>query len=157
MANASESPLVQLVYVSEPVGLDDAGLARILVTSRERNRLRGVTGMLLCGSARILQVLEGPRDDVQRLYARIEQDPRHQHCRILLNRTVRSRDFADWSMGFAPMNREAMAGWPGFVDFFADDFDVAAFQAEGGIPRFVLLAFREQQTPSPATALPGHS
>jgi hypothetical protein len=157
MANESEPSLVQLVYVSEPVGLDDAGLARILVTSRERNRSRGVTGMLLCGHARILQVLEGPRDDVQRLYARIEQDPRHQHCRVLLKRTVWSRDFGEWSMGFAPMNRDAMSGWPGFVDIFVDDFDVAAFQSEGGIPRFVLLAFREQQMPSPATALPGGS
>ena len=157
MANESDASIVQIVYVSEPVGLDDAGLAQILVTSRERNRVRAITGMLLCGDARIVQVLEGPSEDVQRLYERIERDPRHQHCRVLLNRTVRSRDFGDWSMGFAPMNREAMAGWPGFVDFFDDAFDVASFQREGGIARFVMLAFREQQGSSPASALPGRS
>jgi hypothetical protein len=136
--------LKQIIYVSETDGIPDAELEALLIYSRERNTREGVTGMLLVGDGRILQVLEGPDAVVDATYARIERDRRHHHCRVLWRRALTERDFGRWSMAFAPLSRERLRALPGFVDFFAADFDVAHFKEAGGIARFLLLAFREQ-------------
>lgn len=136
------TPFVQLAYTSEPVELAEGDIEQILVQSRRNNSARDVTGMLLFGDGRILQILEGPADAVDALYARIEKDPRHSHCRTLMRRATSARDFGQWTMGYAKMSRAHLGTLPGFVDFFADDFDVEAFLRDGGLPHFLLLAFR---------------
>ena len=145
----STTPLVQIMYASETTGIAEPELELLLTKSRVRNAAADVTGMLLVGEGRILQVLEGPVEAVQRLYAIIERDPRHHHCRVLRERTILERDFARWSMGYQPLSGERLRGLPGFVDFFAADFDAVDFRRQGGAPRFLLLAFRDQPTREP--------
>jgi hypothetical protein len=50
--------------------------APILATSRRNNVRVGVTGMLLFHKDNYLQILEGPRASVLRLFATVEADPR---------------------------------------------------------------------------------
>jgi hypothetical protein len=51
----------QLVYISTPrTVLTETDLHQILEVSRRNNRRDGLTGLLLAGDKRLLQVLEGP-------------------------------------------------------------------------------------------------
>jgi Sensors of blue-light using FAD len=54
--------------------------------------------VLLQGQGLYLQVLEGERMAVNRLYARIVADLRHQDVALLLLEEVSRRRFAGWSM-----------------------------------------------------------
>jgi len=78
---------------------------RILVHSRRNNRKREIGGVLHFGDGRFFQYLEGPADDVDRLYATICRDERHQNVQRLTRRPIRTRRFADWSMKFVAIER----------------------------------------------------
>jgi hypothetical protein len=65
----------------------------------------GVTGVLCFSEGIFLQVLEGGRGPVNRLYHRIAADPRHTELELLLYEDIGERRFAGWSMGQVPMGR----------------------------------------------------
>lgn len=68
--------LYQIMYISTVTGTvtpDDC--ATIAREAAVRNRRDNVTGLLLFNSRRFLQVLEGPKDAVERIFARIYDDP----------------------------------------------------------------------------------
>src|SRR5688572_26289250 len=93
--------LYQLIYVSAAArSLSDPEVAQLLRSSRRRNLARGLTGMLLFHEGSFIQVLEGPKQEVLRLYARIERDPRHLNPRVLQRGEIDQRSFHTWSMGF---------------------------------------------------------
>ena len=92
--------LVRLIYASRaaaPVQPED--LAAILRQSRAHNPPHGVTGVLCCSGDLFLQVLEGGRTAVNRLYGRIVADPRHAGVELLDYQQIGERHFAGWAMG----------------------------------------------------------
>lgn len=96
--------LHQLLYVSgaiHPMSADD--IDAILKTSRRNNSVNGITGLLLYRSEVFLQMLEGPRDAVRKLYRRIETDARHRNSMVMMERDASERAFGEWSMGFEYM------------------------------------------------------
>ena len=72
----------------------------ILDTARRRNTADNVTGALLVTASGFAQVLEGPRDVVERTFERIGSDPRHAGVTVLSFTPTERRCFPDWSMGF---------------------------------------------------------
>ena len=93
--------LIQLVYIStmrEP--LTPAEQASILAKSRANNATRGITGLLVAGSNRFLQLLEGPEEEVEARFDAIRADPRHFAVVLLDRRTTDVRQCPDWAMGF---------------------------------------------------------
>jgi hypothetical protein len=95
--------MLQLVYISScRAEIDPAMLTGILDTSRRNNKRAGLTGLLVAGGRRFLQVLEGPEAAVLATYARIQADPRHRACVLLSRATIAERAFGDWSMAFQP-------------------------------------------------------
>lgn len=90
--------LVQLIYYSRPFGFDAATLDDILGVGRKHNRRRGITGALLCRSDLYVQLLEGPREQVTRTFARILDDERHIDVELVLCADATSRLFPDWDM-----------------------------------------------------------
>jgi hypothetical protein len=93
--------MFQLVYVSSATWpMNNEDLNRILDMSRANNRRLGVTGLLLHIDQGFLQVLEGPKDAVLMLFARIQKDARHIGLRVLIQQESTERLFADWLMGF---------------------------------------------------------
>ncbi|HEY8593371.1 MAG TPA: BLUF domain-containing protein [Sphingomicrobium sp.] len=72
----------------------------ILITSRINNRRDQITGLLVAGGNRYMQIIEGPRDAVDRLYASIRADRRHLGVSTLLNRIIPKPSFDGWSMAF---------------------------------------------------------
>lgn len=83
----------------------DPEVNRILVHSRRNNRRREIGGVLHFGNGFFFQYLEGPADEVDRLYATICRDPRHEDVRRLTRRPIRSRRFEDWTMKFVAIER----------------------------------------------------
>lgn len=96
-----ELPLLQqVVYCSRAArGVDAAAVDRIIDTARRANPQLGISGLLVFGSGVFFQWLEGPRDHITALMARIRRDPRHDEV-VMLSQSeeVRERLFPDWSM-----------------------------------------------------------
>ena len=91
----------QIVYIS--TSREDIGpllLDSILASARRNNARDGLTGLLIVGNRRFLQVLEGPSEACLSCYDRIRADPRHFAVVQLSRRTISERSFGDWSMGF---------------------------------------------------------
>jgi hypothetical protein len=92
-------PLIRLIYRSDATQPVDRALLRdIESTSKTYNQAHHITGLLVATERQFLQVLEGPRTAINRLYTRIVQDPRHENCIILTYHTLIRRGFEDWSM-----------------------------------------------------------
>ena len=108
----------QLLYVSHVTRpLAPAALNDLLVGARANNALLGITGLLLHIDGGFLQMLEGEERAVRELYTRIAADPRHSDPRIMLDREIPCRVFADWSMGYEcpNLNDPESAGMFGVV------------------------------------------
>jgi hypothetical protein len=92
--------LYNIVYCSRSAaGVDDVAVNRIIEVSRKRNPAQGITGLLVFGSGIFFQWLEGPRDSVTRLMAKIRGDARHDTIVVLSEgEEVRERLFPTWDM-----------------------------------------------------------
>jgi hypothetical protein len=74
--------------------LDELGEA-----AASKNRALGVTGLLMASGGLFYQVIEGPPEAVDELYAAIEADERHTDIILLsVEHDSPSRLFPDWSM-----------------------------------------------------------
>jgi hypothetical protein len=78
------------------------GLLTLLRQARAYNQDHRLTGLLLYAAAtkEFVQVLEGPRDEVELIYQKIAHDERHKHAFVLHEATAGGRMFPDWRMGF---------------------------------------------------------
>jgi hypothetical protein len=120
--------LISLVYVSfASYDLTDEQLKDILQESRENNRTKNITGMLLYRNHCFIQALEGEEDEVKRLYQKIQSDPRHENIVLVHTGPIESRTFPGWSMGFNKISDQDAANLPGFTAFLNDPRDVSYF------------------------------
>ena len=108
--------IYSLAYESQAsVPFAEPDLLELLRLSRAKNTRLGVTGILLYRQGTFLQVLEGPRAQVDGLYATISGDARHHAVDTVLVEDREERRFPDWTMGFADVD-----GHLGDVDGFND-------------------------------------
>ncbi|HEY1411328.1 MAG TPA: BLUF domain-containing protein [Rhodopila sp.] len=132
--------LYRLIYCSRdiiaqmvPDAVTPDGLEReiraILATARARNAAADVTGALLSTTSGFAQVLEGPRDAVERTFERIGADPRHTNVTVLSFTPTERRSFPDWSMGFCS---QASHGAPDPLALFLADASFAGPRATTG-------------------------
>ena len=92
--------MFRLCYISSSrVPIDVALVDDILAVSRRNNRAAGLTGLLVAGQRRFLQLLEGEERSVRATYQRIRRDPRHFACVSVNEGPITSRQFGDWDMG----------------------------------------------------------
>ena len=102
--------LIRLVYASTAQdGVDLNEFKRILLQAQTNNHRRDLTGMLAFNSKIFLQALEGSRDQVNDLYARLMRDPRHNTVTLLNYKEIEERHWSNWSMGFAAPNADNRA------------------------------------------------
>ena len=92
--------MFRMVYISRVArDFGEVELGRVLRVSRSRNRRDGITGMLIYSDILVLQILEGPEENVRACYNRIRLDPRHSSIDVIDERRVDDRAFSDWTMG----------------------------------------------------------
>jgi methanogenic corrinoid protein MtbC1 len=94
--------LASVVYCSRAVSnLAPPDLRDLLQTAQARNRAEAITGLMLYDENRFYQWLEGPAEGVARIMGSITRDPRHTEIRVLDDKPIESRFFADWDMKLA--------------------------------------------------------
>ena len=119
--------LCRLVYYSRnalpgPEADQAAEVRQILASSRRNNPRAGVTGALMFNGGCFAQVLEGPREAVERTFERIQRDARHADVVALQLAPVGRRGFPAWSMAFVGRSptggtlHGGIAGESGFVE-----------------------------------------
>lgn len=92
--------LIRLLYASRAAeALTQEVIESILAQSREHNPALGITGILCWSGDIFMQVLEGGREAVNRLYNEIVRDPRHRDVTLLHYQEISERHFAGWTMG----------------------------------------------------------
>ncbi len=115
--------MIQLSYISSvahPMSTEQ--LVELLQQCLTNNQRDGITGMLVYGNDTFLQTLEGEEQAVDRVYAKILQDPRHSKVKSLARRTIEARQYADWSMGFKRIADEDVSHVDGLIDFSEKKF-----------------------------------
>jgi len=94
------------MYASRAVpAVDQEELLAILRQSKANNPALGVTGVLCYSEGIFLQVLEGGRSAVNKLYNKISSDPRHTQVELLRYEEIGERRFGGWAMGQVNMQR----------------------------------------------------
>lgn len=93
--------MIRLAYLSTSI-IDEEkrekALLNIFESSKKWNPTLGITGVLIHGAGKFLQVLEGPDLNVLRKFFEISEDTRHSDCQILLVSVAAELAFPNWSM-----------------------------------------------------------
>ena len=106
----------RLIYHSQAtVPLSEEALANLLREARQHNQAAQLSGLLLYAQDQFLQVLEGPEEEINALYARIQSDPRHHNVRTLASGNAQQRVFPDWRMGYAVSDAATITTATGFL------------------------------------------
>lgn len=126
-----------LIYASTAArNLTEVELLDLLASARRFNQRTQLTGMLLYSpgtgtqKGTFVQVLEGPRADVQSLYLHIKRDSRHQDCTVMGEGELFQRRFAEWTMGFRDLSTLKPSQVPGFNPIFLKQWTLAKVLAE---------------------------
>lgn len=112
----------QLVYTSTLDGDDESVLASIHSHAVRNNTTVTITGMLIYYRGRFLQVLEGDKKTVHKVYEKIKEDPRHQNVELLLEKDVEERSFVHWNMGFKHLQEEELMQLPVYKNYLESEF-----------------------------------
>jgi hypothetical protein len=113
--------MYHLVYTSVAgVLVSDADLIQLLEQSRNSNKKTEVTGILLYIQGKFIQVLEGEKTAVNKLYTKIAGDGRHKKVTIVIEGESKERMFKGWSMGFKKLGSQQFESLSGFSDI--DEF-----------------------------------
>jgi hypothetical protein len=108
--------LYRITYVSEAAGSFSSSVlsvAQVLGVSEANNRRDHVTGAMAIDGGLIVQVIEGARNDLDRLLGKLRGDPRHANLSILSDRPVSERLFS------APMAHCHFETWTTRLDLRA--------------------------------------
>ena len=94
-----KTDLVQLRYRSEAANdMGILGLIQILDVSVISNKRQDITGVLFFEKGYFGQILEGPREAVEALWAKIIRDPRHHNIALLGVAEILERRFPQWAL-----------------------------------------------------------
>jgi predicted sulfurtransferase len=123
--------MLQLCYASRRVDIGHdllQDLSDILSAARQFNEQLGVVGVLYYAEGQFFQCLEGDDDAVQKVFERIEKDPRHEHIHLFLNKKIKKQNFAEWSMKYVHKHSE-----------------IASLFERNGLPRFMPSHLNDEQ------------
>jgi len=87
----------------------------LLTQCRRDNARNQVTGILFYSHGNIAQLFEGEAEILEPLFERISRDGRHSHVRKLVQKPIRVRSFAEWSMAFHPIDSDGFDALQGFL------------------------------------------
>ncbi len=94
--------LHNIAYVSHSIWpLGPTLLSDILEVSQRNNARDEITGILKYHDQQFFQILEGEQSVVQLCFERIVRDPRHINVSQILDDSIMSRTFGNWTMSYA--------------------------------------------------------
>jgi len=118
-----------LIYMSTANDvIDKSCLKEILDNARKNNMNANITGVLLYQDGTFIQLLEGPEEQLDALYAKIKRDPRHTCSNEPIKGQCKERLFPSWSMGFNRIKDSKylpkLKDFVNVIDSIATDHDV---------------------------------
>ena len=109
--------MFHLIYTSYAVKpFLSTELIDLLNQARIYNKENGITGMLIYRNAKFMQVLEGEKTSVERIYYKIYKDRRHKRVVRVVEGGSEDRIFKNWSMGFKNLTGDDFQSIDGFQD-----------------------------------------
>jgi hypothetical protein len=136
--------MFQLAYVStQTQPLNARELLGLLEEARVANNERGLTGILLHKERSFFQVLEGPEDEVKRVFNSIAKDKRHDQIEVLVQSELSEREYPDWRMGFVDLDGIDPRLLEGYTDFMAHTEEPREFLAQLSKGARLALMFRK--------------
>ncbi|MFM2399141.1 MAG: hypothetical protein RL341_1298 [Pseudomonadota bacterium] len=109
--------LLRLVYTSRASALcDQKALAAILGAARAHNPSVDISGQLLFEQGVFAQWLEGPASAVERLWSRLQHDPRHYGIQLVSAYRIEQRSFPQWGMAIASAQPDLISHVQGIVN-----------------------------------------
>ncbi|MCR9174088.1 MAG: BLUF domain-containing protein [bacterium] len=91
----------ELVYCSTArPDLTQKDIQNILKESRPHNVKNGITGCLLFYDQEFIQIIEGAKEEVCRLFEKIKNDDRHSAVYLIAEGNKEERSFERWSMAY---------------------------------------------------------
>lgn len=137
--------LITLVYVSyESHALSDEELRAILESSRRNNQANNITGMLLYRDGFFIQALEGEKDIVESIYAKISKDTRHRNILMVYTNAIENRSFSNWMMGFNKVTDDSLKKVEGFTDYLTQPMNADFFTKNPSRAKILLEHFRDE-------------
>jgi hypothetical protein len=105
-----------LIYLSQATRpLSTKALTNLLEQARPANVRQHLTGALVYGNQRFIQLLEGEQVVLEQAYARISQDPRHQHLCQVSYYPIAARSFSEWPLAFQSLSPTQFAHLAGYL------------------------------------------
>jgi hypothetical protein len=105
-----------LIYLSQATRpLSAKALTCLLNQARLANERQHLTGALIYGNKRFIQLLEGAPAVLEQAYARIIRDPRHQHLCRVADYPIAARQFADWPLAFQALSPAQFTHLAGYL------------------------------------------
>lgn len=102
--------MIRLSYISEyKEDLDILDLANIEVVSNYNNQKNNISGILISFGKHFYQVIEGPDEEVIKLYEKISADDRHFNIQELNREVTEKRQYPEWGMKHINLNNESEA------------------------------------------------
>ena len=101
--------LSEIVYQSrakDNFSIDE--LFDLMVHAREYNLNHQITGCLVYHKFTFIQILEGPKKEVQQLYEKIENDNRHTQVDLVWEGEIGKRGFEGWSLSLMNLNEHGL-------------------------------------------------
>lgn len=91
--------LITISYRSVSVLSDPLpDLLSIVEESKRKNKVKGITGILLFDGTFFMQTIEGPPVETKEVYSSIAGDHRHTKVKPFGIQEIEDRDFPDWHM-----------------------------------------------------------
>jgi hypothetical protein len=131
--------LYRIIYLSSGLkDLTSSDVKEILAKAKENNRAKNITGILLYLDKNFIQVLEGKKEEVIKLYQKISLDHRHKNVIKVIEGEIASRQFDKWDMGFIEIDSDDLKDLSEYKDFnFKNIFSKTDFIAETFLTTFL--------------------
>ncbi len=99
-----------LIYRSKEANqLSPYKLSKLVEKSRNNNYLNELTGILIHQHGSFMQMIEGKRGAVEKLYQLVESDNRHHSIELLSDGEIDTRTFPHLSMAFCNLDFHSRA------------------------------------------------
>jgi len=139
---AGHQQLLTLTYRSRSIApMTVPALRRLRASAAARNRVEGVTGMVIYDEQRFYQWIEGPPSAIGRVWASISRDPRHTDIEALSMHSTSIRLFAQTDLKLSTSRQdlaELRNRKPDFVNPAAERLAKLTMSADGEAARELL-------------------
>lgn len=133
-----------LVYVSSArQPFTRVQLFDLMESACRNNEAKNITGLLLHRAGNFMQLLEGPEEMVEKLFATISADHRHGSVTLLQRSQAKERMFPRWSMACRDLNEPQVLALPGFSQFLEPNISTRAFFENPTRAQKLLIYFKE--------------